>query len=96
MVTPEIVAPIPVEAPLPSLKYPVDFLPPNTGIGMHNPDTKGPENTVPPAAPTIPVEKLIESMRPELPLQIDSAKEGFGAASMGPTTTAAPPAGAPQ
>jgi len=36
------------------------------------------------------VEKLIDSMRPETPLVIEGAKEGFGAASTGATTGAAP------
>jgi hypothetical protein len=43
----------------------------------------------------LPVEKLIESMKPETPLVIDSAKDGFGAASADATTSAAPTA-APQ
>jgi pilus assembly protein CpaC len=83
MVTPEIVAPIAAGANLPGLKYPEPFLPSNSGIPMHNPDAKTDANTMPPPAPTMPVEKLIESMRPETPLIIDSAREGFGAASAG-------------
>jgi pilus assembly protein CpaC len=94
IVTPEIVAPIPVGSPLPQLKLPAKFLPPNSGIPMNNPDAKTPENTPAPAAPTIPVEKLIESMQPEKPLVIESSSGGFGTGStmtQGSTTPVATP-----
>jgi len=52
LVTPEIVAPIPAGAALPELKYPQTFLPPNSGIPMHNPDAKTAENS--PAPPLQP------------------------------------------
>ncbi len=45
---------------------------------MHQPDAKTAENTLPPAPASIPVETLIESMKPEKPLVIESAKGGFG------------------
>ncbi len=87
LVTPEIVAPIPAGAPLPELKYPQAFLPPNTGIPMHHPDAKTAENTPAPPPPTIPVEKLLDSMKPEQPLNIDSNMQGGGGNySSGPTT----------
>ncbi|MGA2671597.1 MAG: pilus assembly protein N-terminal domain-containing protein [Terracidiphilus sp.] len=92
IVTPEIVAPIEAGTALPELKYPEKFLPPNSGIPMNNPDAKTAANTLPPSPPTIPVEKLIESMKPETPLVIEGAKEGFGAASTGATTPGAAPA----
>ena len=69
IVTPEIVAPIPAGAPLPALKYPAKFLPPNSGIPMNTPDAKTAENTLAPAQESIPVEKLIDSMKPETQLQ---------------------------
>jgi hypothetical protein len=47
---------------------------------MHTPDAKTPENTQAAAPATIPVEKLIESMKPEAPLLIEGAGS-FGAAS---------------
>jgi pilus assembly protein CpaC len=60
LVTPEIVRPIPKDAPLPDLKRPSDFLPPNTS--STSPHTPGPDVTGPiPAltlAPTLPVEQL--------------------------------------
>ena len=42
IVTPEIVNPIDAGTPLPELKYPEGFLPPNSTIPMHTPDTKAP------------------------------------------------------
>lgn len=85
IVTPEIVAPIPAGAPLPELKYPAKFLPPNSGIPMHNPDGTSNSNsastdgrTLPPPPATIPVEQLIKSMQPEEPLVIDTMSSGGG------------------
>jgi pilus assembly protein CpaC len=94
IVTPEIVAPIQAGAPVPALKFPVEFLPPNSGVPMNNPDAKTAANTPAPAPATIPIEKLIESMRPETPLVIEDSTGGFGAASNG-ASTGAPPAPAP-
>ena len=79
IVTPEIVAPIPAGQPLPQLNNPIPFLPPNSNIAMHNPDAKTAENTQAPAPSAIPVEKLIESMKPEKPLVIEGATGQFGA-----------------
>ena len=82
IVTPEIVAPIPAGAPLPQLKYPEKFLPPNSGIPMHTPDGTPNPNAPPP--PTMPVEKLLESMKPEKPLTDDSLSTGgFGVGGQG-------------
>jgi pilus assembly protein CpaC len=78
IVTPEIVAPIPAGDPLPSLKFPAKFLPPNSGIPMNNPDAKTAANTPPPAPPSMPVEKLIDSMKPEVPLVIEGGAGTFG------------------
>jgi pilus assembly protein CpaC len=81
IVTPEIVAPIPSGAPLPELKYTEKFLPPNSNIPMTTP---GPEVTgakpPAPAPPTVPVESLIDSMKAEQPLVIESGGGTFGAA----------------
>ncbi len=82
IVTPEIVAPIPAGSPTPQLKFPIPFLASNSNIPMHTPDAKTAANTLPPAPPTIPVEKLIDSMRPEPPLIIQGAGT-FGAGSQG-------------
>lgn len=99
IVTPEIVGPIPAGQPLPALKYPDKFLPPNTGIPMTTP---GPDVTgikpPPPPGPTMPVEKLIQSMQPEQPLVTDSGySTGSYSTSAGASTSAAPaPPAAPQ
>lgn len=93
LVTPEIVAPISAGQPVPELKYPVQFLPPNSNIPMHNPDEKTAENTLAPAPTSIPVEKLIESMKPERPLIVESSTGGFGVsggANINPGGGAAP------
>ena len=81
MVTPEIVAPIEAGAPTPSVKFPVKFLPPNSNNPMNQPDAKTAANTPVSPPPTIPVETLIQSMRPEKPLVIEGSGGGFGAAS---------------
>jgi pilus assembly protein CpaC len=95
IVTPEIVAPISAGAPLPELKFPGKFLLPNSGIPMNNPDAKTAANTPAPAPSTMPVEKLIDSMKPETPLEIEGSTGGFGTASTS-AGTAATPVSAPQ
>jgi pilus assembly protein CpaC len=86
IVTAELVAPIPVGQTLPELKFPEKFLPANTGIPMNTSDAKSAANTpeTPPAS--IPIEKLLDSMKPETPLVVEGAG-GFG------TSSAAAPAG---
>jgi pilus assembly protein CpaC len=70
MVTPELVRPIPKDAPRPDLKRPGSFLPPNTS--SNPPQTPGMEVTgpVPTKAPpqaAVPMEDLIKSMQTEQP-----------------------------
>jgi pilus assembly protein CpaC len=93
IVTPEIVAPIPAGAPLPELNYPDKFLPPFSGIPMTNPgaDVTGAAKLSPPP-PSMPIEKLIQSMQPEQPLSIDST---YGGAAYGSSQTAAPTSAPP-
>jgi pilus assembly protein CpaC len=86
IVTPEIVSPIPAGSPLPELKYATKFLPPNSGIPMNTPDAKTEANT--PAPPAMPVEQLIQSMKPETPMVVDSASGSFGGGSSVATPTA--------
>ena len=69
VVTPDIVKPIAANTPLPALKEPIKFLPPNTKIPMHTPIAKNAAKTLPPAPSTMPVEKLVQSMKPEKPLK---------------------------
>ncbi len=79
LVTPEIVSPLPAGTTIPNLKFPdPNFIPPNSNIPMHQPDEKTADNTLPPPPPAIPVETLIQSMKPEKPLIIESGTGGFG------------------
>ena len=96
LVTPEIVSPIPANAAIPELKYPVPFLPPNSNIPMHTPDAKTADNTLAPSPATIPVETLIQSMKPEKPLVIESATGGFGAGGGGGSAASSSDAPTPQ
>jgi pilus assembly protein CpaC len=89
IVTPEIVSPIQAGAPLPQLKTPGKFLPPNSGIPMNTPDAKTAENTPPPTPATIPVERLIDSMKPE-PILVIEGGSGFAASSSSSNTGATP------
>jgi pilus assembly protein CpaC len=79
LVTPEIVPPIPAGQPLPDLNYPVKFLPKNSNIPMHNPTAPLPS---PPETTAIPVEQLVDSMKPEKPLKAGSSTGGMST-SMG-------------
>ena len=86
IVTPEIVNPIDVGTPVPELKYPEGFLPPNSPIPMHTPDAKAAGTAPPPPPATIPVEKLIESQKPETPLQVEGGMGvGGGGGTVGST-----------
>jgi pilus assembly protein CpaC len=100
IVTPEIIAPIPAGAPLPQVNYPVPFLPSNSNQAMENP---GPSVTgatpLPAAPPSMPVEKLIESMQPEQPLIIEGGygtSSGYSGGQQGGMTGAASAPAAPQ
>jgi pilus assembly protein CpaC len=81
IVTPEIVAPIPAGDPLPTLKFPEKFLTPNSRTPMNTPDAKTAANTPATAPPTISVEKLINSMKPETPLALEGGGMGTGAST---------------
>jgi pilus assembly protein CpaC len=96
IVTPEVVSPIAPGSALPELKYPEKFLPLNSGIPMNTPDAKTAANT--PATPptSIPVEKLIESMKPEAPLVIEGGGGQFGSGGTGISSAAPTTPGSPQ
>ena len=97
IVTPEIVTPINAGDPLPKLNYPAKFLPSNSTIPMTNPiaDAAGAQKALPPSRPTIPIEQLIDSMKPAQPLIIESMSiTGGGTSSSG--GAAAPAPAAPQ
>ncbi len=78
IVTPEIVAPIPAGAPTPALHNPLPYMEANSNIPMHTPDAKTAANTLAPSPDTIPIESLIDSMKPEKPLIIESGSGTFG------------------
>jgi pilus assembly protein CpaC len=90
IVTPVLVNPIDAGTAVPELKYPQAFLPPNSDIPMHTPETKATGAPPPPPA-TIPVEKLIESMKPETPLVIEGGMSPGGSTGSGTANTTAGP-----
>jgi pilus assembly protein CpaC len=95
VVTPELVKPIESTEAQPNLKFPRSFLPQDANTVLHTPDQK---TTAQPAPATIPVEKLMESMKPEPSMVIEGGKGGFGSASSmssSTTTSTAPQAVAP-
>jgi pilus assembly protein CpaC len=77
IVTPEIVSPVPegTEIAIPKMAQP--FLPPNSDTPMHTPDARAAGESAP-AAPTMPVEQLLDSMKPEAPLQDSGGYSGSG------------------
>ncbi len=84
IVTPEIVAPIPADAPLPELHLPTKFMKSNSNIPMTNPGTEVTgAKPLPPSPGKIPIEKLLESMKPEDPLLIQSGTGGGQGARSG-------------
>jgi pilus assembly protein CpaC len=100
-VTPEVVSPIAVGDALPSLKYPTEFLPSNSNIPMTTPDAKTPANTMAPAPHAMPIERYLDSLKPEPPLVINSVTGSFGSGSAGAsssstTTVPAPVTTSPQ
>jgi pilus assembly protein CpaC len=98
IVTPEIIAPINADQPLPQLNYPETFLPPNSNIPMTNPTnpttptTPGASMTGAKPPLTIPVEQLIQSMQPEKPLTIEGgySSGGYGQGSSGTSMSTTP------
>lgn len=76
IVTPQIVPPIQAGQPLPALHYPNGFLTPNSNISMSTPAGNV---QAPPQTTTIPVEKLVDSMKPEKPLAVSSSVGGGSA-----------------
>lgn len=92
LVTPEIVSPIPAGTAPPALNYPLQFMPQRSKT-LHNPDAKTADNTLPKAPASIPVEKLIESMKPETPLSGVSTQTMGGGLQGGGGGSAAPGAG---
>ncbi len=98
IVTPQVVRPVPAGQTIAGPKFPVPFLPPNTGKEMATPgqSVTGPVPVTPPAA-SVPVESLINSLA-EKPLVVTSTSgaTGYGSGSQTgsplapPTAPAAP------
>ncbi|MGB8479438.1 MAG: pilus assembly protein N-terminal domain-containing protein [Acidobacteriaceae bacterium] len=84
IVTPEIVAPIPAGRPLPELNYPEKFLPPNSKIPMTTPgaDVTG-AKPLPPSPPKVPIEQMMDSLKPEKPLIIQTGTGMSGGGGSG-------------
>lgn len=78
MVTPEIVDPIPADAPVPSIKFPVPFLPPNTKGPLQNPESAQNGKASLPARTSVPVEEMIQMQKPEQPLVIEGSFSSGG------------------
>ncbi|HEY6990962.1 MAG TPA: pilus assembly protein N-terminal domain-containing protein [Bryobacteraceae bacterium] len=96
IVTPELVRPIPAGHPLPSLNYPVPFLPPNTNMPMMTPgqNVTGPVPVTPPTQ-NVPVETLVKSLQ-QKPLEVNPTTGRFGGASSLPGSSGgAPPVPSP-
>lgn len=83
IVTPEIVSPVPAGTEIALPRLPQSFMPPNSNTPMHTPDAQG-EAAAPAAPAAIPVEQLIESMKPETPLADTGGGGGGGGGGMGP------------
>ncbi len=104
IVTPEIVSPFAASTTLPTPHFPAAFLPANSNTPMHQPDAKTPENTAQrPLQHRYRWRQLIQSLKPEQPLVIESGTEVDSAraerrSTVGTSNGAAPaaPAGAPQ
>ncbi|HEY2861039.1 MAG TPA: pilus assembly protein N-terminal domain-containing protein [Terracidiphilus sp.] len=79
IVTPEIVQPSPAGS-LSTPKYLQSWMPPNSSTPMHQPDQ--PPVSAQAVPPSIPVESLIESMKPEKELQ-ESGSYSVGSGSSG-------------
>jgi pilus assembly protein CpaC len=87
IVTPELVRPIPAGQPVPSLNYPVAFLPPNTGKQMTTPgqNVTGPVPVTPPT-PNVPMETLVKSLQ-QRPLVVNAVTGTFGATNAMPASS---------
>ncbi len=94
IVTPEVVTPMPAGTTQPALNYPLQFMAP-ASKSVHNPDAKSAANTLPSAPASIPVQKLIESMKPETPLQsVTTGAPGGGLPSAAPASSSGTSMGA--
>ena len=91
IVTPEVVTPMPAGTAPPELNYPLQFMAPASKT-VNTPDAKTAANTLPAVPATIPIEKLIESMKPETPLSGVST-QSMGGGLQGGAGSSAPSTG---
>jgi pilus assembly protein CpaC len=87
IVTPEIVSPVPAGTSIPNLSFPEKVLPGNSNVPMHTPDAKTADSVSWQAPATIPVEQLIESMKPGPQLTDSSGSSTPSPASAASTST---------
>jgi pilus assembly protein CpaC len=94
IVTPQVVQPMPAGRTIAGPKFPVPFLPPNTGKEMATPSQNitGPVSVTPPTQ-SVPVESLVKSLT-ENPLVVSSSSGTgtYGSGQQGAATTGAPAA----
>jgi len=96
IVTPEIVQPIPVGAPLPQVKTTDKFLSSDSTVltNTQSAEAAGAKPATPPPA-TMPVEKLVDSMKPEEPLVIEGGMSASGGGTTNSTTSTSSTSTAP-
>ena len=94
IVTPEIVDPVPVGTEIATPKLPSTFLPPNSNTPMHTPDAKTAGVTPEQQPASIPVEQLIDSMKPE-PIMTDAGSSGGGSGGGGGSSMGGSSGGTP-
>ncbi|HEX6773900.1 MAG TPA: pilus assembly protein N-terminal domain-containing protein [Acidobacteriaceae bacterium] len=75
LVTPELASPLPAGQPTPQPNYSQEFMPPNSNIPMSNPTLPVTAAAVP---ASIPIEQLLDSLKPETPLNSDMGPGGGG------------------
>jgi pilus assembly protein CpaC len=92
IVTPELVQPIPPGQTPPALKFPAPFLSPDSPGQTSNPSA-GAAASLPPAIESMPVERLMQTMRP-VELNTQEGNQGLNSAapSTQPATTPVAPA----
>ncbi len=83
IVTPELATPLPAGQPTPNLNFSQEFMPPNSTIPMSNPTMPVTAAAAAPAA--IPIEQLLDSLKPQPPLNSDMAPGGGGYGTSGGT-----------
>ena len=96
LITPELVHPIPAGAPAPAFNFPVPFLDSVPGNATHTPGVAITGlGVVTPPTKTIPLETLMESLKPEKPLLQGTGTAGLSNTLAAPMQFVAVPTPAP-